>query len=176
MTFGSDGRPDKRSLSQCHGINDPSPAYGFRFTPVGTYLPFSKPRCQKGCDPAPQSKNGGISLWSKSSMSAALNTDSRALAWPRPPHNQTCVPRRPQHRPGSQASYKSWRHPSAPRLPPSRCHIPASTPKIAAQNWQRPGGITRERGILKEAAARPGTPPTKPHPDLGPGPGSGPAP
>ena len=28
--------PNKGSLSQCHGIHDPSPEYRFRFTPVGT--------------------------------------------------------------------------------------------------------------------------------------------
>ena len=89
MTFGSDGDPNKGSLSQCHGINDPFPAYRFRFTPVGT-SPFSTPRCQKGSDPAPQvsrlCKNGGIRLVH---VHNRMNMNRRALAWPRPSHNLT---------------------------------------------------------------------------------------
>ena len=108
---------------------------------------------------------------------SCMNTDSRALAWPRPSHNLTCVPRRPQHRPSSQASYESWNHPKAPRLPTSRYHIPASTPKIAAQTGNAQVA-SPENGTFKEAAASPGTPPTKsnhtwtldpgPPPDLSP--------
>ena len=140
MTFGSDGRPNKRSLSQCHGTNDPSPTCRFRFTPVGT-LPLAHQDVRRDATLlhklTPSVKNGGISLWSNCSMSMAVNTDSRALVWPRPPHNLTCVPRRPQHRLSSQASCKSWNHPLAIRLPTSRYHVPASTPKIAAETPQR---------------------------------------
>ena len=58
------------------------------------------------------------------------STDHRAMVWPRPCHNLTFVPRRPQHYPGSQAGYKSWRHPLAPKLPTSQYNMPAPNPRI----------------------------------------------
>ena len=62
-----------------------------------------------------------------------MNMNRRALAWPRPSHNLTFVPRRPQHRLSFMAGYKSWRHPLAPPHLTARYHITAPNPEIAAQ-------------------------------------------
>ena len=79
-------------------------------------------------------KNGGIGLVAELlHAQTTMSTDKRALEWPGPSHNLTCVARRPEHRLGSQAGCESWRHRLAPKLPISQYHIPASSPEIAVQ-------------------------------------------
>ena len=79
---------------------------------------------------------------------------------------------------GFGAHSKSWRHPLTPRLPASRYHIPASTPKIAAQT----GNAQVASPESEESSRRPQRGPEHhlPHRtwtlDTGPGPGPGPAP
>ena len=76
-----------------------------------------------------------------------MNMNRRALAWPRPSHNLTFVPRRPQHRLSSKAGYKSWRHPLAPKLPNSRYHIPAPNPSDCGATLMTPRWPSRpQRG------------------------------
>ena len=90
-----------------------------------------------------------------------VNTNSRALAWPKPSHNLTCVTRRPQHRASSQVGSKSWRHPLAPKHPTFQCHIPASNPRIAAQTDNAQVALA-ESEESPGTTARCETPPTLP--------------
>ena len=90
-----------------------------------------------------------------------LSTDDRALVWPRPSHNLTFVSRRPQHLLDSQAGYKSWRHPLAPKLPISQYHTPAPNPETAAQT----DGAQVAPPESKESQRRPQRGPETPHQD-----------
>ena len=63
-----------------------------------------------------------------------MDTDNRALAWPKLSQNLACFPRRHQHRLSPQAVQQTSNHPSAPKLPTPKYRIPASNQGIQAQS------------------------------------------
>ena len=145
MPFGSHGRPKKRSLSQCHGVHDPFPAYGFRFTPVGTF-----PKAHQGIRrdaPLPHKSTASVKTEGLACASCPQSYEHKQSCpgVARLCHNLTFFPRPPKYSPGPKAADKTWIHHLAPTLQTPRYRATTSNRGTKAKPdsaWAAPSRIT----------------------------------